>query len=88
MRQLRSALAATAVAWVVRLPAVPSVLAANHTIFTANRNAPAQVHMLAFDDAALRLSLVRSLPGDTTHTWLSLSVSRPLNVRCQLQVLV
>lgn len=51
------------------------VKAASHTIFTANRNEPPQLHTLTFDDTTLSLKLVKSIKADSTHTWLSLSVS-------------
>lgn len=56
---------------------VSTALAANHTLLTANRNAPASVHVLSFDDETLSLTLVGSGLADTTHTWLSLTVCFP-----------
>jgi hypothetical protein len=55
--------------------AVPEVAAAVHNLFVANRNAPANIHSVQFDDVANTLRLVKSSKADATHIWISFSVS-------------
>jgi hypothetical protein len=54
---------------------LPIASGAVHTLFTSNRNAPANIHSLEFNDETNTLKLIKSMKADATHIWLSFSVS-------------
>jgi len=63
----RFALAAhVAASWLVG-----PVLSRRHHVFVANLHLPAALHSIVFDEETAQLNITRTIPGDSSHSWLT-----------------